>query len=353
MTTYKDSGVDIKKGDLSSSNAGKICNKTIKSRSGLPMCHGPFKASLKNNFSEVLGFGKYFITHNSDGVGSKIKVAEITNKYDTLGYDLLAMVADDAICVGAETVYLSNIIDIDQVAPHITDELLGGLSKACCENKVIITGGEIAELPDIINGISWNASSIGMVDKDKIITTENVKPDDVIIGLRSNGFRSNGYTLARYILEKEYGKRWYLAKFKDETWGDVLLRPSFVYSSIILDVIGRCEEDTKVPINGIAHITGGGLSNLKRALNGYGCHLVTPLYPHPFMYEIMSIGDVSYKEAYLTWNMGTGMMLILDPKYVEQFLDLIKYKSVYGNIIGKVTESKICLFESSPELFTF
>lgn len=340
MTTYKDSGVDIEKGDQASSGAGIICASTYKSRKGMKVVFGG-PVLKEGTFSSALGFGNFngYITQNSDGIGSKIKIAEALNKYDTLGYDLLAMVADDALCIGAETIYISNIIDIDQVAPHVTDEMLKGLAKACNESSVIMTGGEIAELPDTINGISWNASSIGVVGKDKVIDSKHVERGDVIVGLASNGFRSNGYTLLRHILEQEYGKRWYNKMFNGETWGEIALKPSVIYSNILLPIIGRFYDEVKVPVKGIAHITGGGYSNIHRALNGLQCVLESPLSPPEFMLELQDIGNVSTPEAYKTWNMGTGMMVILDKFYVDGFLNLINSEStIKAKIIGYVED---------------
>ena len=229
MATYKQAGVDISLGDKCSAIAYSAAKSTFSARKGLigkPVI-------LEGGFSGALDFGNFYLVQNCDGVGSKIQIADALRKYDTLGYDLLAMVADDAICVGAETVSITNTIDTSKVSAKVIEGLMKGLKKACKEQKVVIPGGEIAELPDMMKGNSWNATALGIVEKKKFITGKNVKPGDKIIGLGSRGFRSNGFSLIRHILKKKFGTNWAKRKMTGKkSWGEAALTPSLIYSKL-------------------------------------------------------------------------------------------------------------------------
>jgi phosphoribosylformylglycinamidine cyclo-ligase len=338
MTTYKQSGVDIKAGDKSSAIAYAAAKTTFASRKGL---FGK-PVNLEGGFSGAIDLGKFYLVTNSDGVGSKIQIAEALKKYDTIGYDLLAMVADDAVCIGAETLTITNIIDTNKVNYKIIEPLMKGLVKACKEQHVIIPGGEIAELPDILNSNYWNASAVGIVEKRKLITSSKVKPGDKIIGLKSHGFRSNGFSLIRYILKKKYGANWHKKKYTgNKTWGQAVLTPSLIYSNAILELLGRYGKPRKANIKAIAHVTGGGLpGNIKRVLGKYGANLNNLPRPHKMMLDLQELGKVSTKEAYKTWNMGVGMILVSnDFKKIEPVL---KKHKIGAQVIGEVVkEGKI------------
>ncbi len=337
MISYKKAGVDLKTGDEASKIAYKFAKSTFASRKG--MIGTP--VILDGSFTGMMDMGDYYIVQGDDGVGTKIEVAECINKYDTLGFDLLAMVADDAICLGAETLSITNTIDTNKIDTQVVAELMKGLAKACTEHKVIIPGGEIAELGNTINGNIWNATAIGVLEKSKFIPVEEIRPGDNVIALREDGFRSNGFSLARYILEKEFGKNAYKknSPYK-KSWGEMILRPSKIYSSALLDLLGRFSKIRKFNIKGLAHITGGGIpGNLNRILRqtGLGADLNDLYVPPTFMKEIQKIGKVSDKEAYKTWNMGNGMLLVVDTKDADQIIESIY---VEAQIVGSIIEEK-------------
>jgi phosphoribosylformylglycinamidine cyclo-ligase len=349
MTTYKESGVDISAGNKASKIAALISKGTHNNRES---CFGK-PVTCKNDFTGLIDMGDFYITQNSDGIGSKIKVAEKMNEYSFLGYDLLAMVADDNVCCGAETIAITNIIDTDRVMPEIVHSMMSGLSVACSPNRVVISGGEIAELPTIVNGISWNASSIGLVKKNHLITGEDIKKGDAIIGIPSDGLRSNGFTLVSHILEKNFGKNWHLKKFpnKDSTWGMEVLKPSTIYSNAILSLVGRYNSNRPFDgIKGIAHITGGGiLGNIKRALGNHAAVIDNLPEVPGVMRHLQKLGNVSTLEAYSTWNMGVGMILILPYKDSIQIMKNLSFN--YGlecQVIGEVKNKSS--FTVEPEL---
>lgn len=326
--------MDISLGDKCSAMAYAAAKATFASRKG--MIGKP--AVLEGGFAGALDFGPFYLVLNCDGVGTKIRVAEETGKFDTLGYDLLAMVADDAVCLGAETVAITNTIDTNRLAAKTVEGLMKGLKKACIEQKVVIPGGEIAELSDTMNGNSWNATALGIVEKKKYITGKNVKPGDKIIGLRSRGFRSNGFTLIRHVLKKGLGADWAKKRLSGrQSWGEAVLTPSLIYSGALLELIGRYGKKKTCNIKALAHVTGGGLpGNIVRVLNGHGAKIDNIWEPHKMMLDLQKMGKVTDKEAYRTWNMGTGMILISN-----EFSKIEKTMAKHGikaKVIGEVTK---------------
>ncbi len=336
MATYKQAGVDIAMADKCSKIAYEAAKSTFDVRKG--MIGKPIM--LEGGFAGALDFGDFYLVQNCDGVGTKIAVAEQTGKFDTLGYDLLAMVADDAVCIGAETVAITNTIDTNRVSDKVVKGLMKGLMKACKEQKVVIPGGEIAELSDTMNGNSWNATALGIVEKRKYLTGKSIKPGDKIIGLKSRGFRSNGFSLVRYVLEKGLGKNWAGKLFSGETtWGEAVLTPSLIYSSALLDLLGRYGEKRMCSIKALAHVTGGGIpGNISRITGQYGAVLDNLFDPHKMMLELQKMGKVADKEAYKSWNMGIGMIIISNEfGKIEKLMDQHK---IDARIIGEISKEK-------------
>jgi phosphoribosylformylglycinamidine cyclo-ligase len=336
MATYKQAGVNIAMGDKCSGLAYAAAKKTFAGRKGMI----GMPVNIEGGFTGALDFGKYYLVFNSDGVGSKMLAGLAINKLDTLGYDLLAMVADDAVCVGAEIVAITNTIDTEKVSDKIIGPLMEGLKKACLEQKVVIPGGEIAEMPDMVKGTSWNSSAIGVVEKDKFISGKDVKPGDKIIGLRSRGFRSNGFALVRHILKKSFGDKWAQKKFDaKQNWGEAVLTPSIIYSDAVLSIIGRFGKKRMCSVKAIAHITGGGIpGNITRVLGKYGATLDNVWPAHGPMLRLQQLGQVSDREAYEVWNMGTGMVIIGDE--YEKVIKELKKHGIEAKIIGEVTKQK-------------
>lgn len=337
MATYEESGVNISLGDKCSSIAYNAAKNTFPGRKG--MIGQP--VADEGGFTGAIDMGDYYLLQNSDGVGSKIVIAEKTGKFDTLGYDLLAMVVDDAACVGAETISITNTIDVNSLDENRIGQMMKGLEAACLENNVIIAGGEIAEMGKILNNYMWNSSSVGIINKHKIIDCSTIKPGDKLIGLKSAGIRSNGFSLVRYILEKEFGPDWYNEKFNEnKTWGEEALTPSIIYSSAILDMHGRFNEDPMVELKGIVHVTGGGIpGNLNRILKkcGLGAKVNNLPQPHDIMKRLITMGDVSLDEAYKTWNMGIGMIIVSNE--FEKVSAACAKRNIQCQLIGEMTAS--------------
>ena len=343
MSDYKKAGVDIKMGDRASKIAYSFAKTTFASRKN--MIGEP--VTDEGSFAGMLDMGDFYIVQGDDGVGTKMEVAERIGKFDTLGFDLLAMVADDAICLGAETISITNTLDTNKVEPDIIHDLMKGLAKACIEQKVVIPGGEIAEVGRSVNGNVWNATAVGVLEKDKTITGNEIKPGDMIIALHEKGFRSNGFSLVRYTLEKEFDENVYNKPSPfGKSWGEMILKPSIIYSSALLELLGRFGEERKFNIKGIAHITGGGIpGNFNRILKqtGLGADFNDLFPPSAMVKEIQKIGKVAELEAYKTWNMGNGMMIVVDNTDAEKILNAL---SVEAKIVGSIIKDKKIIIDS-------
>ena len=276
-----------------------------------------------------------------DGVGTKMEVAERMRKFDTLGTDLLAMVADDAVCLGAEVVAITNTLDTPKVSKKNTGELLKGLAKSCEKEKIAIAGGEIAEVGKAVNGMVWNATAIGVVEKKKIILGDKIRAGDAVIALKENGLRSNGFSLARKILEDKFGENYHRKLFGTKKWGELLLTPSRIYHDGILELVGRFGKQRKVEVHGICHITGGGITgNLPRILpKTLGARLTNLWKPPAFIRELIRIGGVSETEAREVWNLGNGMLLVVAPEDIDRTLEILRKQKIPARIAGEITKS--------------
>ena len=312
-------GVDIDLGDRCSSTAFSWARKTFANRTG---SLGAPLQGLDGSFANLMAFGDIQLAMASDGIGTKVEVAERTRRYDTLGFDLLAMVVDDLVAIGAEPVNISNVLDVDHLDHEVVDSLMQGLHAAAAAAGVAVTGGEIAELGSRINGwgqgmhFNWCATGIGVLPAGRRpIDGSLVTAGDVVIALPSDGLRSNGLTLARRILQAAYGEQWHAEPFDKrqsedgQTWGQAMLTPARIYCRAVLSVLGK-----GLPVHGIAHITGGGVSgNLARVLkpSGLGAELDNLPAPQAIFRRLIDLGAVDQHLARRQWNMGSGMLLVV------------------------------------------
>ncbi|PIR53152.1 phosphoribosylformylglycinamidine cyclo-ligase [Candidatus Peregrinibacteria bacterium CG10_big_fil_rev_8_21_14_0_10_49_10] len=345
MTTYKDSGVNVASGDAASKAAYTHAAATFASRKG--MVGEPVLE--EDGYAGFLDMGDYALVMSDDSTGTKIDLADHMKKFDTLGYDLLAMVADDVVCTGAEVVAVSNCLDVPKVDEHMVDALLSGLSKACTEQKIVIPAGEIAEVPGAVNRGVWSATALGVVQKEKIIKPETIEVGDVVIALQSHVARSNGFSLIRKILSDAFGEDWHNKEWKQGmSWGEVMLSPSIVYHSAILSLTGRYGEERNVNVKGIAHITGGGIpSKFRRILrkSGLGARLTDLWPPHEALRDLIALGEVPIEEAYRTWNMGNGMLLVVAPKDVDASISALKNEGIEAKKAGEITKDATIVVE--------
>lgn len=265
----------------------------------------------------------------TDGVGSKVIVANEMKKWDTIGIDCIAMNVNDALVMGARPVAFVDYLAMEKMDVDMAKEIAKGLKKGAEEAGVAIIGGETATLPEIIRGFDLAGTCLGVVEKE---LPGEIKEEDVIIGMRSSGIHSNGYTLARKVFTKN-GYSFHDEMEEIGVIGYALLEPTRIY---VKEILGLWE---KIDIKGIAHITGGGLKKLKRLCKEVCFVIDDPMEPQAIFKVIQKLGNVSNDEMYRTFNMGMGMAVVVDKRDVDDALDILN-KYVEAKVVGKVREGK-------------
>ncbi|MGZ4905797.1 MAG: phosphoribosylformylglycinamidine cyclo-ligase [Halobacteriota archaeon] len=318
--TYADSGVDIAAEE--EAIAALIKHFKIKSRSfGNPI-------KLEGAYAGLLDMGDFVLGMTTDGVGSKVLVATEMADWRTIGIDCVAMNVNDLYALAIEPIAFVDYLALESIEPTVVDQIGQGLEEGARRANISIIAGETASLPDIIRGFDLAGSCIGVVKKHDLITGSGITKGDAVIGIPSNGIHSNGLTLARKLLSK-YSLYERLGNL-DCTLGQELLKPTRIYSEV-LEIARRCE------VHGMAHITGGGLLNLRR-LTHLGFDLACPFEP-PEIFGIIEMEGVEAEEMYKTFNMGMGFTIVAPPREVDAIISL----SRDAKQVGTISERGICL----------
>ena len=331
--SYKKAGVDIRSIKSSHSEISKLLGSTLSLRNGrigeVITGSGHYAGVIKLRNDDYLAL-------HTDGVGTKVLIAQQYSKFDTVGIDCIAMNVNDLICVGAEPISLVDYIALKKNNPVLVKEITKGLVKGAKLSNTPIIGGETAIMPDVIEGygnkaFDLAASAVGVINKKTNMLNRKIKSGDIIIGLQSSGIHSNGATLARKVLLEKYSLR--KKMYKSKRLGDLLLEPTIIYSKAIMTILNNIKS-----IHGLAHITGGAFTKLPRIGSGrVGFSLDLP--KPPFIFElIQETGNISDKEMQRTFNMGYGFVIIC-PKsqYVNVDSILSEYKinnTILGNIVS-------------------
>jgi len=324
--TYKKSGVDIEAGYEVVKRIKKLAKTTnIKGVLGeIGLFGGCFEIDKKKYKNPVLVSG-------TDGVGTKVKIAFEMNKHDTVGIDLVAMNADDVACLGAKPLFFLDYIACNKIKPDIIGKILKGIAEGCRQAGCALVGGETAEMSDLYRKGEYDLAgfAVGIVAKKKIINGSKIKAGDVLIGLPSSGLHSNGYTLARKVLF-DIAKLKVKSRVKglNVTIGEALLKPTVIYSKTILKVI------SKINVKAIAHITGGGLpENVGRVLPKVTkAEVYSASWKIPKIFDVIKeCGNIPDAEMFKAFNMGIGMVLVVDKKDAARVVKLSK-----GVVIGKI-----------------
>ena len=319
---YKSAGVDIDAGNEAVDRIKDGVKSTFTSNvlTGL----GSF-GSLYDLKPILENYNHPVMVQSIDGVGTKTIIARKMEKFDTIGIDLLSAAANDILVMGARPLTFLDYIANDKLKPEIVEEIVSGMVKACKETGVSLVGGETAEMPDTYLPGEHDLVGIitGVVEKEKIITGENIKPGDVVLGLPSNGLHTNGYSFARKLFFEigGYDVNDMIPEL-DKSVGLTLLEPHINYTNHVFSIL-----DKGLDVKGIAHITGGGLvENIPRILpNGVGVNLKKESWPSLPVFDVMqSIGDVDENEMFRAFNMGIGMVFIVDSTDVNSVKDALK-----------------------------
>ncbi|TKC14812.1 phosphoribosylformylglycinamidine cyclo-ligase [Robertmurraya kyonggiensis] len=307
---YRQAGVNIEAGYEAVSRMKKHVNRTIRPGvlGGLGGFGGMFDLSSLNLKEPVLVSG-------TDGVGTKLMLAFMMDKHDTIGIDAVAMCVNDIVVQGAEPLYFLDYIACGKAAPEKIEAIVKGIADGCEQAGCALVGGETAEMPGMYDENEYDLAgfSVGVCEKSAIITGETIEAGDVLIGLASSGIHSNGYSLVRKIFA-ETALDVYVEEFGC-TVGEELLRPTKIYVKSILEALKKFE------IKGMAHITGGGfIENIPRMLpEGLGAELVENSWTIPPVFTMMEkLGGLDRQEMYNIFNMGTGMVVAVRPEIAEE-----------------------------------
>ena len=326
--TYKDAGVDKEKGY----EEVELIKKIVKKTHGKEVLAdiGGFAGAFAPDLSEIKN---PVLLSGTDGVGTKIKLAMDMDKHDTVGIDCVAMCVNDIICQGAKPLFFLDYIATGKLDPKKMSDLVSGVAEGCLESEAALIGGETAEMPGIYKDDDYDLAgfAVGIVDKEKIITGENLKEGDLAIGLASSGVHSNGFSLVRAAMEQA-GISLDDRFDQNQTVGQKLLTPTKIY----VKDINKLKDD--VEIKAISHITGGGLyENIPRVLtDDLSVDFdLSKLEKDPIFEKIQEWGNIDTHEMYHTFNMGIGMVVFVDPAYEKQSLEILGENA---QTIGKVVK---------------
>lgn len=326
--TYKDAGVDKEKGYEEVELIKQIVKKTQGSEVLADI--GGFAGAFAPNLD---GIKNPVLISGTDGVGTKIKLAMDMDKHDTVGIDCVAMCVNDIICQGARPLFFLDYIATGKLDPKKMADLVSGIADGCKDSDAALIGGETAEMPGIYKEEDYDLAgfAVGIADKEKIITGQNLKEGDIAIGLASSGVHSNGFSLVRAAMDQA-GVSLEDKFDESQTIGEKLLTPTKIY---VKDIENLKE---KVEIKAISHITGGGLyENIPRVLaDDLSVNFeLSKLDKDPIFEKIQEWGNIDTEEMYHTFNMGIGMVVFVDPADEEKALEILGESS---KTIGKVVK---------------
>lgn len=318
--TYAAAGVDLEAGDEAVARIRDAVRSTF--TEAVLADVGSFGAPFD------LGDGKVLVA-STDGVGTKLLVAEATGRYDTIGIDLVAMVVDDLVCQGARPLFLLDYVAVGRLDPEVVATVVDGIAEGCRQAGCALIGGEMAEHPGGMEPgrIDVAGFAVGLVDRDRLLTGDQARPGDLLVGLPSPGLRSNGYSLARRVLLDDAG-------LPLEEVADDLLLPSVIYAPAVVATLGE------VAVHGVAHVTGGGIpGNLPRALpDDVGWWLDRSTWDVPPIFgRIQALGDVADDEMARVFNLGIGMILVVPPAAVADAIACLGRFGHDARVIGEVT----------------
>lgn len=326
--TYRDAGVDIEAGESLVERIKPLVQKTQR-----PECLG-----------NIGGFGGLFelpidryrrpvLVSGTDGVGTKLKLAVILDRHDTIGIDLVAMCVNDVLVLGAEPLYFLDYFATGRLSPEHAQSVIAGIASGCETAGAALIGGETAEMPGMYSPGDYDLAGfcVGVVEKDQIIDGSHIRAGDQVLGLASSGLHSNGYSLARAVLERSHATL--DNPIGETTLGEALLAPTRIYVRPILALLKA------VPIHGIAHITGGGLpGNIPRILpDNCDCRIDATAWPRPEIFQwLQSEGSIDDTEMLRTFNCGIGLVIIVSSDTAAQAHEMLEASGETVYRLGEV-----------------
>lgn len=349
MLTYKQSGVDIDEGN----RAVDLIKGKIKSTYDSNVIGDLGNFSGLYSLKDFTTMKEPVLLSSTDGVGTKLKLAQMIDKHDTVGIDLVAMCVNDLICQGAKPLFFLDYIATGKLVAEQVEQIVSGIAEGCKIAGSALIGGETAEMPGMYSDDEYDLAgfSVGIADKEKIISGQNVKSGDVLVGISSSGIHSNGYSFIRKIFLDTYNYK--LDQYIEElgmTLGESLLTPTKIYVRLVLDLINKFE------IKSISHITGGGvIENIPRVIpKGLGIDINKGSWEKPPIFKMIEgFNSIEERELHKSFNMGIGLVLVVDRERAEEVVNYIntreqeinideKYKNLMKDkayIIGKVVDT--------------
>ncbi len=334
MITYKDSGVDIEKADKFVQQIKGFVKETFDKNVITPI--GGFAGAY---LLEITKYKEPVITSSTDGVGTKLKIAQAVNKHDTIGIDLVAMCVNDLVTTASKPLFFLDYFATGKLEPEVAVDVIKGISEGCKQAQCALIGGETAEMPGMYKDGEYDLAgfAVGVVEREKMLDGSKTQKGDILIGLASSGIHSNGYSLVRKLIEvKGYSLDTYIDNIGKKLWEE-LLTPTRIYVKSILKLVEN------VDVHAIAHITGGGIpGNLIRVLNDNikavieeGTWEVLPIFKW-----IEKEGNIPKDEMYKTFNMGIGMIIAIPEKEKEKTLEILKEEGEKAFVIGYLEEGE-------------
>ena len=329
--SYKAAGVDVTAGYRAVELMKKHVARTV--TSGVLDTIGGFGGMFE---LDLTGIEKPVLVSGTDGVGTKLKIAFLMDKHDTVGIDCVAMCVNDIACAGGEPLFFLDYIACGKNLPEKIASIVSGVADGCKQSEAALIGGETAEMPGFYPEDEYDLAgfAVGIVDEKDLITGKDIKAGDVLVGIASSGIHSNGYSLVRKVfpMEKEA-----LNEYREElgkTLGEALLTPTKIYVKAL-----KAVKEAGITIKGCSHITGGGFyENIPRMLpDGARAVVKKDSYEVPAIFRLLAKeGDIAEEMMYNTYNMGIGMMLALDPKDAEKAIEALKAVGEEAYVVGSI-----------------
>lgn len=324
---YQESGVSLEKGYESVERIKKHVEKT--KNIGMMSMIGSFGGAFDLT---AYGFKSPVLVSGTDGVGTKLKLAFELDKHDTIGIDVVAMCVNDVLAQGAIPLFFLDYLAVGKNNPSQIEQIVKGVSEGCIQSDMALIGGETAEMPGFYKEGEYDIAGfcVGAQEKDLLISSENTEAGQIVIGVKSSGFHSNGFSLIRKIISDNNIDLH--EEFENSTVGETLLKPTRIYVKDILPLM------EKINIKGISHITGGGFyENLPRCLkDGLGMKINKSSYKVPQIFRyIQQKGQINEDEMYQVFNMGVGLAIVVDKDDVKTVLDMVNDSFVLGEVTDK------------------
>ena len=331
--SYKAAGVDVTAGyravELMKSHVARTMTKGV--LSGIGGFGGLFEL-------DTTGISKPVLVSGTDGVGTKIKIAFLLDKHDTVGIDCVAMCVNDIICCGAKPQFFLDYIAIGKNYPEKVAKIVSGVAEGCVQSECALIGGETAEHPGLMPEDEYDLAgfAVGVVDKDKILKPDTQKPGDVMIAIKSSGVHSNGFSLVRKVFHINESA---VARHYDElgsTLGETLLTPTRIYVKAIMSLVDS------VNVKSVSHITGGGFyENIPRSLpKGISARIKrSDVQVLPIFDLIAKTGSIPERDMFNTFNMGVGMTVVVSPEDADKAISVLRAAGEDAYVLGELTES--------------